>query len=496
LGTLLALVVLAGTTPAPAGAAIVSAPHGARFGVQSVSAVTVPQLTGASRRGRVEMGAFDTGHADGNVSYHGGPVLHGFTSYAFFWDPNNAFTARTKSMLTGYLTNTAHDSGTSNNIFSVVSQYGDSAGDAAYAQTFGGAITDTQPYPTSGGCKQTTPSATTCLYNAQELAALHSYIKSHGLPTGLGAVYVIFTPDTVVNCMADGSECSDNDYCSFHSFSGKGSSTILYIEIPFTLLDDASDAKSCQDDGSGVVQSPNGDPGFSDVALKALSHEEIETISDPLLDAWYAGDGDEVADMCNDVTSNANSFLPTEGGDAQSGTLYNQTINGAHYYLQGVWSNVTSACAMSLLPGLDPAISLPAAPAAGTPATFSGTSGTGVASGSRCVWAFGPDEHASGQNVRHTFALPGTYDVELTVTDASGDTGATSVQIIVAGGGTTAGASGKRKRTGRGATTTRCKVHKGRHHATTRACSHTNRPDSSATTVMLTPTKAKHNKHH
>ena len=51
----------------------------------------------------------------------------------------------------------------------------------------------------------------------------------------------------------------------------------------------------------------------------------------------------EVADPCNGITWNADSFLPLEGGDAAAGTLFNQTIGGAHYYLQGVWSNEAAA---------------------------------------------------------------------------------------------------------------------------------------------------------
>jgi hypothetical protein len=408
-----------------------------------------------------------------DVSYHGGPVVHGLTTYAIFWDPAGLFGATTKNLVAQYLANSAHDSGDTTNVFSVADQYSDSSGPASYEQTFGGAFVDSTPYPPSGGCAQTTSSASTCLYDSQEVSELSAFVAAHGLPTGLGAVYVVLTPDSVVTCMDGSTECSNNAYCSFHSFAGSGPSTLLYIDIPFTLFNNASNAKSCQEDGSSVLQAPNADPGFGDVALKALSHEEMETITDPLLNAWYSSSGDEIADMCNGVSWSPDSFLPLEGGSAASGTLYDQTINGAHYYLQGAWSNEAGGCA--LMSSLEPSISGALAVAPGAPLVLSGAAGSAAsASAVTYSWNLGDGQTATGASVTHIYAAAGNYTVTLNVSDSYGDTGSTTETIDVAPaglagkvGGSTAGKSG----TSKGKTRTRCaRVHKTRAGTKTRHC--------------------------
>jgi hypothetical protein len=281
--------------------------------------------------------------------------------------------------------------------------------------------------------------APTCLYDSQEVSELESFVAAHHLPTGLGAVYIVLTPTTVISCTNGTSQCSNNAYCSFHSYATEGSSTLLYIGIPFTLLTSASSAKECQDDGNAQLQAPNADPGFGDVALKSLSHEELETITDPLLSSWYDADGNEIADLCNGTSWNADSFLPVEGGSASAGTLWNQTIDGAHYYLQGAWSNEANGCA--LLSGFSPSITAPQSSLAGAAVTLSATAGT-AAPVSTYAWSFGDGQSASGQSLQHAYTTPGQYTITLTVTDAYGNTGTATAQIdVTAPPGRTAGAA-------------------------------------------------------
>lgn len=436
----------------PADAARTTKDGGGLFGIQPLAGVktAATAIAPSPFAGSLD-DSFQASAADNTLLYHGGPVVHGLETYAIFWDPDGAFAPATRALVAQYLSDVAAASGQFSNVFSVADQYTDNAGGAEYAQTFGGAFVDADAYPTSGNCSASTPSAQTCLYDSQEVSELQNFVASNGLPSGLGAEYFVLTPDTVITCIDGSTQCSTNAYCSFHSYAGSGASTLLYADIPFTLLNNASNAKSCQDDGNGAVETPNPATGFADVALKSMSHEEMETITDPLLDAWYSASGDEIGDECNGTFWNADSFLPLEGGNAAAGTSFNQTINGDHYYLQGAWSNETGGC--SMMSALEPSISVTGATPAATDLSFSADAGTSTAvAPNGYVWDFGDGQTATGQIVTHSFAAAGDYQVTLTVTDGYGNTGSTTQTVdvgslhsdLAAGGGKSANKASKR----------------------------------------------------
>ena len=62
--------------------------------------------------------------------------------------------------------------------------------------------------------------------------------------------------------------------------------------------------------------------------------------------------------------------------------------------------------------------------------TFTG-SATGGTQPYSYSWDFGDGTTASGQTVSHSYLLPGSYVVTLTITDANGQTFTTSRTIIV-----------------------------------------------------------------
>jgi hypothetical protein len=388
----------------PADAALTTKADGARFGIQPLAGVGTASAAFVAAPFEASLNdPLQASVADNTLLYHGGPVVHGLETYAIFWDPDGAFAPATQALVARYLSDVAAASGQLSNVFSVADQYTDEIGGAEYAQTFGGAFVDDDPYPTSGNCAVSTPTAQTCLYDGEEVSELQNFVASNGLPTGLGAEYFVLTPDSVVTCIDGSTQCSNNAYCSFHSYAGSGASTLLYADIPFTLLNNASNAKSCQDDGNGVVEAPNGASGFADVALKSMSHEEMETITDPLLNAWYSNSGDEIADGCNGTYWNTDSFLPLEGGNASAGTLYNQTINGDEYYLQGDWSNEAGGCAMKS--ALEPTITVTGTAAATKTVDFSANAETSASvAPTAYVWNFGDGQTADGQSVAHSFA--------------------------------------------------------------------------------------------
>lgn len=359
----------------------------------------------------------------------GGPVMHSNTTHVIYWDPNGEFTVSAKGVINSFFTDVAHDSGLASNIFGVDAQYG-----ASYSSTYGGEAADTDAYPSTGTCTipggDGGPPYTKCLYDSQLQSELSAYIGSHDLPTGPTQLYFLLLPHKVVTCFAAG-ECSNNVYCAYHSYIKPGESDeIIYAAIPFSLLD-TGNAKGCQYDGHSGIQTPNGDTAgtneatrFADVAVKYISHEYSEAITDPLVGyetAWVDEEGLEIGDKCNAYSStsasgyDAHAFLPTLGGSAASDNLFDQAINEDHYYLQSEWDNATSACLMR------PALSATFTPSSksvpvGTQVSFSTT--TADPYGSLTLgWNFGDGATGAGSSPTHAYAAPGEYIVTMTATD-------------------------------------------------------------------------------
>jgi hypothetical protein len=126
------------------------------------------------------------------LAYHGGPVMASNTNYAFYWDPSGgaAYPAGYEFGLNRYFEDLAHDSGGLMNTDSVLTQYGDGAGEFAnYKSLFGEALIDTNLYPVNG-CA----AAPICLTDAQLRAEITSYVEAHKLPTDLQHEYFLLTP--------------------------------------------------------------------------------------------------------------------------------------------------------------------------------------------------------------------------------------------------------------------------------------------------------------
>src|SRR5207244_1475749 len=117
-----------------------------------------------------------------------------------------------------------------------------------------------------------------------------------------------------------------------------------------------------------------------------------------------------------------NAFAPTLGGEAATGTLFNQSINADHFYIQSEWDNGAGACSMKPVPlagvGFTPS---PGTATPGTPISFSGAAVDDYG-GLGFTWTFGDGGSGSGPSPSHTFAAPGTYSGTLTVSDSGGQT--------------------------------------------------------------------------
>jgi hypothetical protein len=159
---------------------------------------------------------------------------------------------------------------------------------------------------------------------------------------GLGHIYHMFLPKNVDTCTEPGfgppsNHCYSPDngstftFCAYHgAFSATVNhqrQTFLYTVEPY------GDVNGCRNDVHNQALpnavSPGVDP--ADPGYSTLSHELFETISDPLLNAWWNElSGNEIGDLCfvfdNFVTVNGHPYvLQSEYSDLHhiciSGTL-------------------------------------------------------------------------------------------------------------------------------------------------------------------------------
>jgi hypothetical protein len=304
--------------------------------------------------------------AKSNLEPHTGTVMTSNTNYTIFWDPAGgaSFPAGYMAGVNKYFEDVAHDSGGLLNTDSILVQYG-----AEYNSHFGGTYVDTTPYP-GNGCA----SAPKCLTRTQLEAEIQSFVQSHSLPTDLSHAYFLLTPAGVESCTEPaGHECSagaqHRSYCAFHSFIslGKGS-YIVYASNPYVS------GLQCGDE----VNKPNG--GASDETISAgLAHEHSETVTDPLLNAWYDFKKEEVADKCR--TEKESTEFGTPLGKAENGSNYNELINGTKYWYQMMWSNETGGCAQRQLepPTVTKVKPKTGSPSGGATSTITGTHFTAAA---------------------------------------------------------------------------------------------------------------------
>ena len=254
-------------------------------------------------------------------------MLHQSTVHAIFWIPSGySVSANYESLIDGFFQNVADASGRSDNDYSVAAQYGDTSGPGAYNVSFGGSVVDTDPFPANGCTDGPLP---VCLTDAQLQAEIDKVIAAHGWQAGLSNEFFIFTPPPVGSCFdAGGVFCAYSYYCAYHgSFtSSLGNGTVVYANEPYAAQPAAPG--SC-DTGAR----PNGDD--ADPEINLISHEEIESITDPLLNAWYDDVGDEIGDKC------VWAFGQPLGSTGGSESDYNEQIGTGRYYLQQEWSNQT-----------------------------------------------------------------------------------------------------------------------------------------------------------
>ena len=252
------------------------------------------------------------------------------TSYAIFWLPSryhfepHGSDAAYESLIQRYFRDVG---GTS--FYNILSQYSYSKpgrlvyrGPLRNNATLGGVYVDTRPYPRRG----TTHAP--LFDNDIRAEVRHVNSITHWKPSFTHMFFVftaagvqLCTSSLEEQCTFDAGQDSDQ-WCAWHSASG---TYLMYAAMP-----DALSLSNCN-----PPPGPNGDP-WADAMVNWISHEQFETISDPVLTAWYQTDaGGEIGDKCDWHFGR----LAADGG--------NLTLNGHRYVVQMEWSNLDRKCVLS-----------------------------------------------------------------------------------------------------------------------------------------------------
>jgi hypothetical protein len=385
---------------------------------------TLDQSSGASSGGNAPEPQVCDGCVPPLAYTAGGSVLTeaaGLTVTPIYWEPSGGqykFPAGYEDIINSYITNVAAASGSSDNVYSVDTEYSQNLNATTTAITYdikaGTPIVDTDPLP-SNGCPVDS-GETACITDAQLRTELTAVVSDQNLPTDLSHFYPVFLPPGVEAMDADGTT-SVSVFCGYHRAFGSGKNQTVYGDLPYPPSGDACDAG----------QAPNSNLD-ADGMVSTLSHELNEAITDPLNQvAWNDQTGHEIGDMC------AQNYGPPLGSTDSSNpgsSEYNQVINGGKYYTQTEFSNrafaaggVGKGCAQSeaLAQGVS-----------GSTSAQSSTSASGATSTSAAPTAAGSTSNAlQARKVGSVFAdafpnaLPAdgtsTSDILVTVADAAGN---------------------------------------------------------------------------
>jgi phosphate-induced protein 1 len=329
------------------------------------------------------------------ISYHNGPVIHGTTNVYYIWYGDWSQDSSANAILTDFASNVGGSP-----YFNINTTYGDTTANVTNSVHYAGSSTDSGSLGTS-------------LNDNSIWSIVTSAISSGKLPLDGNAVYFVLTAPGVAETTGFLTQ-----YCGWHTYG-----TYNGTNVKFSFVGDAKGPSlgSCAIQTSG---SPNGDPS-ADAMASVIAHELEESVSDPLLNAWYDSTGAENADKC---AWTFGTEYPAGGGVA------NMKLGTRDFLIQQNWLNANGgACALSYASAPDFSVSV-------SPSSQSilqgATTGTYTASASpiggftgTVNWTMSTPPAgitASAISSSGTFTLaasttvaPGTYSVTITGTSGS-----------------------------------------------------------------------------
>ena len=236
--------------------------------------------------------------ANNGIGYNGGPIMSGTTNVYYIWYGNwNGNSAR--SILSDF----ANGIGSTPNYF-VNDTYDDSHGNHVSASVrLAGATDDGYSHG------QTIKGADIWPIVTGALSAGRLPVDAHG-------VYFVLTSADV-----DLSDGFCTQFCGWHT-AGSYNGT----DIKFAFVGDAA---RCNGSCGGLGTTPNGNAGADDMA-SIIFHELSETVTDPLLNAWGDGNG-ENGDKC--AWKFGSTYRSGNGSPA------NAHVGNRDFLVQQMWAN-------------------------------------------------------------------------------------------------------------------------------------------------------------
>ncbi len=248
------------------------------------------------------------------INYHGGPVLGGNVPIYVIWygnwtnGPKASDSQTTVNLIDAFLGGLGGSA-----LEGVNTTYGDNTQNVSGLLHLQSQIFDTGSQGTS-------------LTNTRLSNLISGHLKDGSLPTDSTGIYLVLTSSNI----KERGFCTQ--FCGFHT-----NQTLNGKDIKWAFV---GNVDQCPSGCEIQTTSPNGDSGADGMA-NTLSHEIEEAISDPDLNAWFDGSGQENGDKCNF------NFGVTQ--IAGNGSQFNQTFGGHNWMLQQNWRNSGGgACAQHL----------------------------------------------------------------------------------------------------------------------------------------------------
>lgn len=241
------------------------------------------------------------------ISYHNGPIMLGTTNVYYIWYGN--WSGNTATTI---LPDLAANIGGSS-YFNINTTYTDKSGShISNSVAYAGSINDNY-------------SRGTVLADADVQAIVKAAIggtdpvhQTGRLPYDSNGVYFVLSS-------ADVSESSGfcSKYCGWHTYQQISNGYIKYAFV--------GNPDRCPSSCAAQTISPNGNAGADGMA-SIIAHELEESVTDPLLNAWYDRTGQENADKCAWTFGSVST--------TSSGANYNVVLNnGSKFLIQQNWVN-------------------------------------------------------------------------------------------------------------------------------------------------------------